>query len=84
MKYRNRTDILAEMLEAASIDGITKTKIMYKAYVPHEQLGYYIQLLVENDLLSFEQETRNYQTTLKGQQFLDAYTFLHGCVANIT
>ena len=75
---------MAEMLEAATIHGITKTKIMYKAYVPHEQMGYYIQCLVENDLLSFEQETRNYQTTLKGQQFLDAYNFLHGCVANAT
>ena len=82
MKYRNRTEIIAEMLEAASMPGITKTKIMYKAYVPHAQMSNYIQILVENALLSFDQETRNYQTTLKGQHYLDAYNFLHGCIAH--
>lgn len=82
MKYRNRTDIIAEMLESASGHNITKTKIMYKAYVPHEQVSYYVQLLVENDLLSFDQETRHYQTTAKGQQFLDRYSFLHDCIAD--
>jgi len=82
MKYRNRTDIIAEMLESASGHNITKTKIMYKAYVPHEQVSYYVQLIVENDLLSFDQGTRHYQTTAKGQQFLDRYSFLHDCIAD--
>jgi predicted transcriptional regulator len=82
MKYRNRTDIIAQMLESASGYSVTKTKIMYKAYVPHEQISYYVQILVENDLLSFDQETRHYQTTAKGQQFLDRYSFLHDCIAD--
>jgi predicted transcriptional regulator len=82
MKYRNRTDIIAEMLESACGYSVTKTKIMYKAYVPHEQISYYVQILVENDLLSFDQETRHYQTTTKGQQFLDRYSFLHDCIAD--
>ena len=82
MRYRNRTDIIAQMLESAAMDGVTKTKIMYRAYVPHEQISYYVQLLVENDLLSFDQGTRHYQTTVKGQQFLDRYSFLHECIAD--
>jgi predicted transcriptional regulator len=80
MKYRNRTDIMAQMLESAAMDAVTKTKIMYRAYVPHEQLSYYIRVLVENDLLSFSQETRYYHTTVKGQQFLESYSHLHNCI----
>ena len=48
MKYRNKTDIIAQMLESASGESLTKTKIMYKAYVPHEQITYHLQLLVDN------------------------------------
>lgn len=82
MKYRNRTDIIAEMLESASGYSVTKTKIMYKAYVPHEQITYHLQLLVDNSLLHFERETRHYKTTAKGQQFLDTYNYLHECIVD--
>ena len=83
MRYRNRTDIIAQMLESAAMDGVTKTKIMYRAYVPHEQISYYIRLLVENDLLTFTQETRHYQTTVKGQRFLESYNYMHDCIADV-
>ena len=82
MKYRNKTDIIAQMLESASGESLTKTKIMYKAYVPHEQMTYYLQLLVDYSLLHFDKETRHYQTTAKGRQFLDKYDYLHDCIVN--
>ena len=82
MRYRNRTDIIAQMLESAAMDGVTKTKIMYRAYVPHEQISHYIRLLVENDLLSYVEETRHYRTTVKGQRFLESYNYMHECVVD--
>ena len=83
MKYRNKTDIFAQMLESASGESLTKTRIMYKAYVPHEQITYYLQLLVDYSLLYFDRETRHYQTTAKGRQFLDKYDYLHDCIVDI-
>jgi predicted transcriptional regulator len=47
MKYRSRTDIVAQILEAASGEGANKTKIMYKAYLSHDQLKEYLSILME-------------------------------------
>jgi predicted transcriptional regulator len=82
MKFRNKTDIIAQMLESASGESLTKTKIMYKAYVPHEQITYYLQVLVDNGLLCLERETRHYRTTAKGQQLLDRYNYLRECIVD--
>ena len=37
MKYRSRTEIVSNILEAAN-GGVTKTKIMYKAFLSYNQL----------------------------------------------
>ena len=49
MRYRSRTDIAASILEAAN-GGVTKTKMMYDAYLSHGQLKDYLFLLMENGL----------------------------------
>lgn len=56
MKYRSRTDIVSQVLEAAN-GGATKTKIMYKAYLSYEQLKEYLMVLVQNDLLEYIEGT---------------------------
>jgi predicted transcriptional regulator len=68
MKNRSRTEIVATILEAAN-GGTTKTKIMYKAFVSYAQLREYLSVLIENNLISFE-ETQTYKTTEKGLNFL--------------
>jgi predicted transcriptional regulator len=52
MKYRSRTDITAQILEAAN-GGVTKTKIMYKAFLSYAQLKEYLAVLIENGLLEY-------------------------------
>ncbi|HEY6658310.1 MAG TPA: winged helix-turn-helix domain-containing protein, partial [Nitrososphaeraceae archaeon] len=37
MKYRSRTEIVSNILDAAN-GGTTKTKIMYKAFISYNQL----------------------------------------------
>jgi predicted transcriptional regulator len=79
MKYRSRTDIVSQILEAAN-GGTTKTKIMYKAYLSYAQLKEYLSVLVENGLLEFDKGGQSYKTTAKGLLFLKTYSQIGGLV----
>ena len=89
MKYRSRTDIVAQILETANntdngsgSSGANKTKIMYGAYLSYAQLKEYIGVMLESGLL--EQDPTNnqlYKTTQKGWQFLKLYNSI-GELAN--
>lgn len=72
MKYRSRTEIVAMILKSAS-DKVTKTKIMYKAYLSYAQIKEYLSYLQENGLLEYEEGSQVYKITQKGWQFLRAY-----------
>ena len=72
MKYRSRTDIVSSILESAN-GGTTKTKIMYKAYLSYAQLKEYLSVLIESNLLEYEEGERKYRTTQRGLQFLKTY-----------
>jgi predicted transcriptional regulator len=69
MKYRSRTEIVSNILEAAN-GGVTKTKIMYKAYLSYNQLREYLSILIENNLLEYLDGTQTYKTTEKGLNLL--------------
>jgi len=58
MKYRSRTDILANILDIASGYGANKTKIMY---------GAYLSILIANGLLERLEAENLYRTTEKGR-----------------
>jgi predicted transcriptional regulator len=73
MKYRSRTDIVAQILEAANGGGATKTKIMYKAYLSYAQLKEYLTVLLESGLIEYQEGKQEYRTTAKGIQFLSTY-----------
>jgi predicted transcriptional regulator len=75
VKYRSRTDIVAQILETANGGNANKTKIMYGAYLSYAQLKEYIGVMLESGLL--EQDATNnqlYRTTEKGWQFLKLYS----------
>ncbi len=67
MKYRSRTEIIAMILEIAS-QGVTKTKIMYKAYLSYSQLNQYMSFLIENKLIECKPGTELYTLTEKGRK----------------
>jgi predicted transcriptional regulator len=72
--YRTRTEIAAQILQAANgHDEITKTKIMYKAFLTYAQLQEYLAILIQNGLLEYLDETKSYKTTEKGLKFLKIY-----------
>lgn len=71
-KYRTRTDIIAVILRTAA-NGVTKTKIMYNAYISYPQLKTYLAYLLENGLLERERGSNLFKVTEKGTQFLRAH-----------
>ena len=72
MKYRSRTDIVGLILEAAN-GGATKTRIMYKAFLSYAQLKEYLGVLLQNEVLEYEDETQLIRTTEKGIRLLQMY-----------
>ena len=69
MKYRGRTEIVGNILDAAN-GGATKTKIMYKAFLSYGQLKEYLSILIENNLIVYRDGTKTFRTTEKGLNFL--------------
>ena len=69
MKNRGRTEMLAAMLEVAK-GKVTKTKIMYTAFLSYSQLNEYLSILIENNLLEYLYGTNKFKTTDKGLFFL--------------
>ncbi len=72
MKYRSRTDIVSQILEAAN-GGATKTRIMYTAYLSYAQLKEYLSVLLENGLIEYEEGEQKYRTSEKGIKFMRVY-----------
>lgn len=72
MKYRSRTDIIAMILQA-SMNGATKTRLMYSAYLSYAQVQEYLQYLTERKLIGFEEGTHSYTLTEQGLHFLRVY-----------
>jgi predicted transcriptional regulator len=70
MKYRSRTEIVGNILDAANGGGITRTNLMYKAFVSYGQLKEYLTILVENNLIEYLDGTQAYKTTEKGLNYL--------------
>ena len=76
MKYRSRTDIVTQILDAASGNGANKTRIMYRAYLSYAQLREYLSILIANGLLEENQTEKLYKTTEKGIKFMRVYSHI--------
>jgi predicted transcriptional regulator len=73
MTYRSRTDIAAQILDAANGGDVTQAKITYKALVSYDQLKDYLMVLIQHGLIRHDQDTRTFKTTEKGLRFLETY-----------
>jgi predicted transcriptional regulator len=73
MKYRSKTEIVCNILDAANGGVVTKTKIMYTAFLSYAQLNEYLSILIENNLIEYLDGTQTYKTTEKGLNYLKTY-----------
>ena len=77
MQYRDRTEIVRQILEVANdAVNITRTKLMYKAFLSYSQLKEYLTLLIKRDLLIYDSITQTYKITEKGLRLLQFYNEL--------
>jgi predicted transcriptional regulator len=76
LKYRNRTEIIPLVLEAAN-GGANKTKIMYSTFLSYAQLKEYLSILIENGLVIYEDATKRFRTTEKGIRMLQTYNYIN-------
>ena len=83
MKNRSRSDIIRTILESANGGAVTKTKIMYSAFLSYQQLKEYLTILQENELLEYQQGERAYRTTNKGMQLLQLSNKIDELTPNI-
>jgi len=83
MKYRSRTDIVSQILEAAN-GGASKTRIMYKAYLSYAQLKEYLSVMLENGLIEYVEGDRTYKTTAKGLKFMGVYSQIDNLASPMT
>jgi predicted transcriptional regulator len=80
MRYRSRTNIISEILDAANGGSAIKTKIMHRAYLSFRQMKEYARVLTENNLLNYDAYTQTFKTTKKGLRFLDTYNQMDGMI----
>lgn len=80
MKYRSRTDIIEALLQSA-MNGATKTRLMYSAFLSYAQVQEYLKFLLGKQLLSFTEETQEYKLTEQGLHFLRTYHEISEVVA---
>ena len=81
MKYRSRTEIAAQILEVAASGPVTKTLIMYNAFVSHTQLKEYLSALMEKGLIQYSSTENEYITTKKGLKLLKAMDKLRSMIS---
>lgn len=62
------------------LDGVTKTKILYQAYLSFAQLKDYLSFLVDSGLLVHDTQTNRYKTTDKGIEVLEVYQKINDLV----
>lgn len=76
MRYRDRIEIISQILEAANGRNVTRSKIAYNAFLNYTQLKENLAALTQKDLLCYDEDTRTFKTTEKGLRFLDTYNLL--------
>ena len=80
---RSALDIISNILIEAK-QGKTKTRIMYKCNLSHDQLKNYIQLLLEigfmDKQLGTDKQKKTLMTTSKGLKFLRKYAEIQAII----
>ena len=78
MKYRDRNEIIAQILESANGDRVRITRIMYDVYLSYVLTKEYVRLLIEKGLMKYLDGERTFKTTDKGMNFLRIHNKVQG------
>ena len=74
LKYRSREIIATTILQLIKHNnGISRTKIMHNSLISHTQLLYYLDFLLKNELVGYDQSSKLYTITPKGLEVIELY-----------
>ena len=76
MKYRDRNEIVAQILESANGNRIRLTNIMHDVYLSHAMTREYLVLLIKKGLIEYLDGERTFKTTEKGMNFLRVHNMV--------
>ena len=76
MKYRDRNELIAQILECCNGNRLTRTKIMFYTYLSFNLTKEYMLLLLEKGLIEYQIGERTFKTTEKGIHFLNIHNNL--------
>ena len=72
MKYRSRTEIVCNILDATN-GGDNQDKNYVHSFLSYGQLKEYLSILIENNLIEYSDGTHKFKTTEKGLNYLKMY-----------
>jgi predicted transcriptional regulator len=78
---RGRLEILGDIL-CLSKEEISKTHIMYRANLSHDQVSRYLRELQDMDLIERVGDKKLYRMTDRGRSYLDSYESLKQMLEN--
>ena len=73
MKNRSKIEVFGRVLAVANGPGVTKTQIMYRAFLSFTQMKEILTTMTERGLLDFDRTTQTFKTTPKGLKVVQAY-----------
>ncbi|MGB6533379.1 MAG: winged helix-turn-helix domain-containing protein [Candidatus Nitrosopolaris sp.] len=80
MKYRDRNEIIAQILESANGNRVRLTKIMYDVYLSHTLTKEYVRLLIKKGLIEYLDGERTFKTSEMGMNFLRIHDRVQGLI----
>ncbi len=83
IRYRAKTDIICDILDAAIGVDVTKTKLMYKSLLSYAQLKEFLPVMTEYGLLSYNEKRHTFRTTEKGLRFLKIYSEIRNILGKV-
>jgi predicted transcriptional regulator len=76
MMNRDKTEVIAQILESANGNRVKLTKIMHDAFIPYTTAKECLALLIEKGLIKYLYGERTFTTTEKGMNFLGIHNRL--------
>lgn len=90
-KYRSRTEIVIYILKVVrdyhhhnntANNGATRMQLLYHTYLSFTSLKEYLELLVKNDLLEYDDAEKKFKITEKGLKLIDINGKMTGMISS--
>lgn len=72
MIYRSKAEIISAILQTSD-SGASITRIMYSSYLSYTLTKKYVNFLMENHMVVYDEKIHLYKTTEKGKKFTRMY-----------